>query len=374
MSVRRLIVQVDPSSLNVTEFCAAHGVSTWFFWDLRRRFARDGDAALEPRSRAPRRVANKTPGWVEDAIVAKRKELRDAGLDAGSATIAYHLGDLDGAPSESTIYRVLKRRGFITPDPAKTPTRALRRFQAQRANELWQLDDHRWPLADGTEVHIFDVVDDCSRLAVAAHAVASMTGPAAFDAFAAAAGLVGWPTRFLSDNAPAFRSYLADSVAHLGVGATHSRPHHPQTNGKVERFHQTEQRWLRQQPPAETIDELQAQLDVFRHIYNHQRPHRSLGRATPAHVWTTTPKSGPVDRPIGTTTTHQARVRGGRLRVSHYEISVGAAHNGHTATAVITALTCHIFIGGHLIRTLTINPTRQAQPLYDRPGRPPRLP
>src|SRR6516165_2166550 len=92
MSVRRVIVEIDPSSVNVTRFCEAHGVSTWFFWDLRRRYARDGDAALEPQSRAPSRVANKTPASVEDAIVAKRKELPDAGLDAGAATIAHHLG------------------------------------------------------------------------------------------------------------------------------------------------------------------------------------------------------------------------------------------------------------------------------------------
>src|SRR5690606_40663754 len=91
MSIRRAIVDLDVSTVNVTQFCAEHGVSTWFFYDLRRRFAAGGLEAIEPRSRAPRAVANKTSIEIEDLIVAKRKELLDAGLDAGAETIAFHL-------------------------------------------------------------------------------------------------------------------------------------------------------------------------------------------------------------------------------------------------------------------------------------------
>src|SRR3954452_14191873 len=101
MSARRLIVEIDPSTINVTQFCREHGISTWLFWDLRRRHRDGGDEALEPRSRAPRTVANKTPVDVENAIVAKRKELVNAGLDAGPATIAFHLRHLPALPSES---------------------------------------------------------------------------------------------------------------------------------------------------------------------------------------------------------------------------------------------------------------------------------
>ncbi|MGQ0848929.1 MAG: helix-turn-helix domain-containing protein [Actinomycetota bacterium] len=72
MSVRRLIVEVDLEDLNVTEFCNQHGVSTWTFYQLRKRYAAEGEAGLAPRSRAPKRVANRTPDWVEDLIVEKR--------------------------------------------------------------------------------------------------------------------------------------------------------------------------------------------------------------------------------------------------------------------------------------------------------------
>ena len=375
MTIRRLVVDVETRGLNVTSFCAQHGISTWFFWDLRRRFAAEGDAALEPKSRAPHAVANKTPAAIEDAIVAKRKELTDAGLDAGAETIAFHLGDLVGVPSPSTVWRILRARGFITPEPTKAPKRSQRRFCAARANECWQLDDTTWELADGTEVKILNVVDDHSRLLVASTAVASCTGAAALGALAAAAPVLGWPERMQSDNAKAFSDVLAAALGAMGIAAGHSRPYHPQTNGKVERFHQTLKRWLARQPRAGCIDELGIQLDVFRHLYNHQRPHRSLGRRFPAQVWATAPKSGPLTRPLGAPTiVHRGIVRGGRLDAGRrYVISVGAAYAGREALAVITGLSCHVFVEGRLVRALTLDPTTRRQTLYPSGGRPRRL-
>jgi transposase InsO family protein len=378
VSLRRLIVEVDPSELNVTRFCAEHGISTNRFYEFRRRHAADGDAALEPKSRAPKKVANKTPVEVEDRIVALRKELTDAGLDNGHESIRSWLIEREEptVPSGATIWRILRDRGFITPDPSKAPKRSRRRFVAARANELWQLDDTDWALADGTEVKILNVLDDHSRHLVASEAMRTCTGAAALAVLTAAAAIVGWPARFLSDNAKAFRETLAAALAALGVASTHSRPYHPQTNGKVERFHQTLKRWLARQPPAATLDELQAQLDWFRHFYNHHRPHRGIDRGRPAHVWTDAPKSGPADRPLGTpTTTHHVTVHGGTVTIGRrYTISVGADHNGQPTLTVITGLACHVFIDGKLIRDLTLDPTRRTQPLHPRPGRPKPLP
>jgi transposase InsO family protein len=373
MSIRRAIVESDPSTFNVTQFCADHGVSTWFFWDLRRRHAGEGDVVLEPKSRAAHTVANKTALDVEDAIVKERKRLTDLGLDAGSASIASYLADLPGLPSEATIWRILKARGFIVDDPAKRPKGSDRRFAAERANECWQLDDTPWQLANGTDVKILNVIDDHSRLLVASSAMTTCTGTAALAVLAAAAMVLGWPARFLSDNAKAFRHVLADALAKLGVRAGHSRPHHPQTCGKVERFHQTLKKWLAAQPAAETLDELQAQLDLFRMIYNHHRPHRAVERRFPADAWTAAPKSGPADHPIGTpTATWNATVTGGRLRLGRkLRISVGATYDSLPATVVITAGIAHVFIDGRHIRRLTIDPTKRNQPLYDKPGHPP---
>jgi transposase InsO family protein len=374
MTVRRLIVEVDLEGLNVRRFCREHGISTWFFYDLRRRYACDGEVALEPRSRAAHRVANRTCGEVEDLIVGLRKELSDAGLDAGPATIHWHLQRRATAvvPSESTIWRILKARGLIVAQPAKAPKHAGTRFVASRANECWQTDDTTWCLADGTGVKILNVVDDHSRLLVASVAAFSVTGAFALSVFAAAAAVLGWPARFLSDNAKAFRHVLADALAELGIASRHSRAHHPQTNGKVERFHQTLKRWLAKQPAAETLEELQAQLDVFRFIYNHQRPHRSLERRHPAAVWAAAPKTGPADRPLGVPShLYRGIVNGSCLRLgTKWRITLGARFDDQPALAIVTGLACHVFVNGQLARALTLEPDHIDQRLHPRPGRP----
>jgi len=373
MSVRRLIVEIDVRDVNVVRFCEQHGISTWFFYDLRRRRGRG--ESIEPRSRAPQRVANRTPVEIEDAVVAVRKDLEGQGLDAGAATIHWHLqadATLETVPSESTIWRILTARGLIVAEPAKAPKHAGKRFVASRANECWQTDDTTWLLADGTEVKILNVIDDHSRLLVASVAALSVTGAFALGVFAAAAAILGWPARFLSDNAKAFRHVLADALAELGIASRHSRAYHPQTNGKVERFHQTLKRWLAKQPAAGTLEELQAQLDLFKLVYNHHRPHRGIGRQRPSDVWNAAPKTGPADRALGTTShIYTGIVNGGALRLGHkWRITIGASHNDRRALAIVTGLACHVFVDGRLARTLTLNPNRVDQPLHDRPGRP----
>jgi len=381
VSVRKLIVSVEMDGLNVAEFCRQHGISRWSFYDLRQRFAADGEAALELQSRAPKTVWNRIAAETEEAIITERKRLQSAGLDAGPASIAFYLPAVldpgSKVPSEATIWRVLTRRGFIVPQPRKAPKHAYRSFTAERANECWQIDDTPWQLVDGTEVKIINIIDDCARVLVRSKAEYRCTTETALRAFVDGAEQWGWPERFLSDNAKAFRFGLAEAVAVLGIAAGHSRPYHPQTCGKVERFHQTLKKWLAAQPAPATLEELQALLDQFTHIYNHTRPHRSLGRRIPAQVHAATPKAGPVDRPLNQPTDiRHLKVRSnGVICISRrYDISLGATYIGHTVTVIITGLNCHVFDQGTLIRQLTLNPNRHLQPLYNRPGHPTTIP
>ena len=167
MSVRRLIGEVDVWSVNVSAFCVEHGIGRSSFYAIRRRFAAEGEAGLERRSRAAELIANKTPVETENEIVRLRKRLDDDGLDAGPATIRWHLEqDWDRerpVPSEATIWRILKAGGFIVADPSKRPKRSFRSFAAERANEVWQIDGTTWALADQTEVKIINIIDDGSR-------------------------------------------------------------------------------------------------------------------------------------------------------------------------------------------------------------------
>jgi transposase InsO family protein len=375
MTIRRTIVEIDPSTVNVTAFCRDHGVSTWFFYDLRLRYAEEGEAALVPKARVANEIVNRCPADIEDEIVAKRKELDNDGLDSGAATIAFHLRDLEGLPSNATIWRVLKRRGFVVDDPSKAPKTKGRSFSSERANDCWQIDDTTWPLPNGREVKIINIIDDCSRTLMASVAVTTCTGTAAFNAFATAAAEWGWPARFLSDNAKAFRHVLADALAALGIAAGHSRPYHPQTCGKVERFHQTLKKRLATRRQR-SLAALQAELDAFRQIYNHERPHDSLGKQFPANVWSSTPKSGPAGHPLtAKTRIHTTVVSNGQAWAGpKLTITIGAAYDTLTATTVVTGTTADVFVDGNHVRHLTINPNRRTQPLYDRPGRPTRQP
>jgi transposase InsO family protein len=383
MATRNLIGEVAfAEGLNVSAFCREHGIGRDAFYVWRDRYRRDGPDGLESRSRAPKRVANRTPAEVEDAVVALRKELIDEGLDAGAESIHDQLAErLPAAtklPSAPTIYRILRRGGFIVAEPRKRPAPAVRRFAAERANECWQFDVTHWELADGTSVEIINGVDDCSRLAVACTVVTVATLANVWETVCDAMTRWGPPERLLTDNGTVFGAGLRTNLAALGIAIRHSRPYHPQTCGKVERFHQTLKQWLGAHEPPATTTDLQAICDAFIERYNHRRKHRALGRRTPHQVWVTTPKSGPAHQPLPLDPNqprhaiYRVRVYDGVTWAAGSRITIGAAYNNRTATTIVTGLHAHVFIDGQLVRALTINPTRQHQPLYDRPGRQPK--
>ena len=166
------------------EVASAHGVSKSYVGKLVGRFREGGYQALAPRSRAARQIPHRTPDATEDEIVALRKELTDQGLDAGAQTIHYHLSlRHEHVPSVSTIWRVLRRRGFVTPQPHRRPRSSWTRFEAQLPNECWQSDVTHWRLRDGTEVEIVNFIDDHSRLAVASRVLPRATAPTVLRVF-----------------------------------------------------------------------------------------------------------------------------------------------------------------------------------------------
>jgi hypothetical protein len=163
------------------------------------------------------------------------------------------------------------------------------RFQAEMPNQRWQADITHWRLAAGRHVEVLNLVDDHSRLLVASHARPTTKAADVVASFHHAAAANGFPASMPSDNGAVFtaaphgggRCAIELELARLAITYRHSRAYHPQTCGKVERFHQTLKRWLGKQPRAATLAELQAQLDQFAGYYNHVRPHR----ATPLSRW-----------------------------------------------------------------------------------------
>ncbi len=188
-----------------SEVARDYGVSRRWVVTLVQRFVAEGEAGLEPRSRRPRRSPHRIAEAIEDQIVALRKELDDAGHDSGAETIAAHLERRRGySPAVSTIWRVLVRRGFFTPQPHKRPKSSFVRFCAEQPNERWQLDLTHWALADGSGVEILNIIDDHSRVAVASVARRSFKAGDVVACFSRAAARYGLPAQMLSDNAAVF--------------------------------------------------------------------------------------------------------------------------------------------------------------------------
>lgn len=357
----------------VAGFCREHGISRQTFYKWRRRFLVEGQAGLEEQSRRPLSSPTRTAIELEERIVRVRKELDDDGLDHGPWSIRQLLArEIEIVPSESSIWRILVRRGLVVPEPKKRPKVSLRRFVYPRPNDCWQIDATHWHLADGTIVWIIDIIDDHSRVCSAAVAAKACTSVAAWEVFTLAGSRWGLPARVLSDNGLSFngsrRKITVTFEANLraaGVAPIASTPGHPRTCGKVERFHQTLKKWLAKQPPAATIAELQAQLDRFVEHYNHHRPHRALGGRTPAAVWAASPPAVPADHPVTDTTTIARNIivsANGHVRIDNYQVNVGVEYAGLTVTALIAGIDCIIFWDNTLVRALLIDPTKFNQP------------
>jgi transposase InsO family protein len=382
----RLLAAVTATSLagvDVRSLCVEHDVSRTTFYKWRRRYREEGLAGLEARSRRPRSSPGRIGDDLEDEIVRLRKALADRGVDNGPESIQWELGQLrwPRVPSVATIWRALARRGQITPQPQKRPKASLRRFEAPAPNELWQIDATEWTLADGTTVEIINIIDDHSRLAIASRAVASTTTKVAWNTFAAATDRYGLPVGCLSDNGLAFSGRLRGfevvfeaNLRAAGVRPITSRPRHPQTCGKVERFQQTLKKWLRVNGPCPTLAALQRELDRFRDYYNHRRPHRGIGRVTPATRWAGTAKAAPVDGPIPPP---QRRTRvvindGGVAKLNRLEIGIGVDHAGRPAEIILDGTHAAVYIDGNLIRHVEFDLTKRYQPSSAKRGGPRR--
>jgi transposase InsO family protein len=380
VSLGRLVVAaVREQGRTKSEVARDYGVSRRWVHELVKRFDALGESGLEPRSRRPVRSPHQIRAELEDEIVVLRKTLAERGLDAGAHTIAFHLTERHGeAPAPSTIWRVLSRRGFVAPQPQKRPRSSFVRFQADQPNERWQADITHWALADGTGVEVLNVIDDHSRLLVASDATRTTKAADVVASFRTAAAQHGLPASMLTDNGAVFtagprgggRCAIELELAALGIAYRHSTPYHPQTCGKVERFHQTLKRWLAKQDPATSLRTLQTKLDWFRNYYNTCRPHRALGRRTPAVAFEARPKAIPTRH--GVAIPAHYRVRRDKIDPSGvitlrynsrlHHIGLGRAHAGTRVLVLAADLDVRVMTEeGELLRALMLDPSRDYQ-------------
>ena len=390
MSKARLVITaVVVGGRSQSEVARSYGVSQGWISRLVARYRAEGEAAFEPRSRRPASSPTALAAQTVKLIVALRQGLASQGLDAGPDTIAWHLAHRHGVTvSVATISRYLTRHGLVQPQPKKRPKSSYIRFEAAMPNQTWQADFTHYRLTHpdgrpGGDVEVLTWLDDCTRTALHVSAHHRVSGPIVLASFRDTVARYGIPASTLTDNGMVFttrlsggkggRNGLETELRRLNVVQKNSRPNHPTTCGKVERFQQTLKKWLRAQPvqPA-TLAELQTLIDTFVSTYSNERPHRSLPlRATPAAVYDAMPKASPTSS--RDSDTHQ-RVRRDTIdesgsvtlrvngRLHHIGISRTLARTRVLLLVqdldikVINAAT------GEILRELELNPDRDYQP------------
>lgn len=374
MSKHRVVVlKIVAGQLTVSEAAVAYGISRRHLHRLLARYRDGGLDAIETRSRRPATNPTATPDELRARILELRVTLTGQGLDAGPVTIAWHLRRVGlHAPSTSTIRRILHAAGLVTPEPRKRPRSSYVRFEAAQPNETWQSDFTHWRLADGTDIEILNWLDDHSRFLLSCTAHLPVTGDIVVSTFLAATDQHGIPASTLTDNGRVYtarfgggRNAFEHLLPLLGVRQKNGSPGHPQTQGKIERFHQTLKRWLTAHPAPTTLRDLQRELDRFREHYNEHRPHRGNDRHTPGDAYRATLKALPSTPREGHYRIRYDHVgsngkmslrRAGRM----HHLGIGAHHHGKRVIALIdeTTVTVIHLDTDEILSTHNIDPTR----------------
>ncbi len=368
-----MILKIVAKQLTVTQAAAEYGMSRQHLHKLLARYREGGLDAVEPRSRRPKSNPAAIAPALRERIVHHRIRLSSQGLDAGPMTIAWHL-EQEGhqAPSTSTIRRILHAAGLVVPEPKKRPKSSYSRFEADFPNECWQSDFTHWRLADGRDVEILNWLDDHSRFLISCTVHTPVTGDDVVTTFLAAIDEHGTPASTLTDNGRVYttrfgggRNAFEHLLPILGIRQKNGAPNHPQTQGKIERFHQTLKRWLAAQPAATTPAELQAQLDQFREHYNEHRPHRARDRTTPGTAYRTTPKTHPTGTREGHYRLRYDRIdTDGHVSIRHagrmHHLGRGRRHAGTRILALADTDTITVIRldTGEILSTHTIDPAR----------------
>jgi len=288
MSQRRDFIHLaGQDEANVRELCRRFGISppTAYKWLARHRA--EGDAGLVDRSRRPHASPERTIAAVEAAVLALRRQhpawggrkLRRRLQDLGQATV----------PAASTITAILRRHGLLAAERAAPGP--YQRFEAVAPNDLWQMDfKGHFVLDTGGRCHPLTVLDDHSRFAIGLRACGHEQGALVQGHLIDCFRRFGLPARLLCDNGPPWgdsqtlvrHTRLTVWLLRLGVGVTHGRPRHPQTQGKEERFHRSLTAEVLQGRAFVDLDDCQRRFDAWRTVYNHERPHEALALGVPA--------------------------------------------------------------------------------------------
>lgn len=277
----------DSQETNMRQLCRRFGISPTTGYKWLNRYQADGPAGLKDQSRRPKNSPRRTSDEVEQAVV----KLRQKHPAWGGRKLQARLEALEQpfVPSPSTITAILHRHNLIAPEVSQQH-KPWQRFERPEPNDLWQMDFKGDFALERGRCYPLTVLDDHSRFAAGLVACGNQTSDTVQEALTMIFRRYGLPYQMNMDNGTPWctirgnqRSWTQLSVwlLRIGIRVSFSRPHHPQTNGKDERFHRTLKLELLRDHAWRRLAQCQPEFDRWRDIYNCERPHQSLGMATP---------------------------------------------------------------------------------------------
>jgi len=276
-------------STNFSDLCRRFDISRKTGYKYLNRYLEEGFKGLFDRSKRPKHSPNATKKEIEKLIL----DLRDDHTSWGGRKLKTRLekkGHI-GIPEPSTITEILKRNNRITEQESEKHE-PWHRFEAEKPNDPWQMDFKGYFQAQDGQCHPLTILDDHSRYSLCIGACRNERRTVVEQHLIDVFRKYGLPFRMLMDNGPPWGNdstfkYTALTVwlIRLGVKISHSRPYHPQTLGKDERFHRTLKAELLNYCEDKSIQQCQVLFDQWRSVYNTERPHEALGMDTPVDYY-----------------------------------------------------------------------------------------
>jgi transposase InsO family protein len=303
MSLRWEFVELGSQpGVNFTDLCRRFQISVKTGYKWVKRYQQQGLEGLQDRSRRPRQSPHRCGEATEQKVLTVRDQHPAWGARKIETRLK-HLGEV-AIPAASTIHAILQRHQRV--DPAQSAKhQAWQRFEHDAPNRLWQMDfKGHFALSNGQRCYPLTVLDDHSRYAVCLEACRNQQGDTVKERLTLTFRRYGLPERMLMDNGSPWGNDwehpytpLTVWLLRLGIGVSHSRPYHPQTQGKEERFHRTLQAEVLQGRVFTDFDPMQQRFDQWRQLYNQQRPHQALAMEVPARRYQLSPRGFPETLP-----------------------------------------------------------------------------
>ena len=282
---RKEFAEAAKETKNFSALCREFGITRKTGYKWVERYAENAD--LSDKSRKPFKIANRTPIETEERIVALRRENPGWGAKKLKEVL-----ERQGyaVPCMKTVNNILKRYGCISAEES-LKHQAFTRFEKEHCNEMWQTDfKGEFRMADNNYCYPLNIFDDHSRFSIKIE-LALSTANKVIPAFRSAFYEYGMPNSVLSDNGAQFAGFrqgytqFEKWLMNHDILPIHGRIKHPQTQGKIERFHRTMQEELLKHTVMKNIYDANIKFQLWREKYNNVRPHEALGMKCPAEVY-----------------------------------------------------------------------------------------